>query len=931
MSNRIPRLAKKLSALLLLLASAACSDSPARVVAPDVEVRADLSGIPSSANTVLQVSALSPGFLYSFTAAQFFVGGFQATGAGAIGTFEAYCINVLNATPAVGTNFTVRSLSIEEAVQPANLTALQRVLGATIDATAMRKKLRQSAYLNAQFSAEPTTSWDEIQAASWKLYTLTSAQRSALGTSNPTLEATFLNASSSWADDAANSTANWRVVVDARAWDPGFAATSLAQIFMAKNNPASLGNFVWHDLNANGVQDAGEPGIAGATVTATGPNGALANILTDANGNYLFTDLPAGQYTVCVALPAGFTDVSPSGQGTNTALDSDGSGTNNCATVTLAAGQNNLDVDFGFFKRAAVGDLVWYDQNGNGVQDAGELGISGATVTITGPNGFTASTTTNGTGGYAFTNLLPGTYTICVATPASYTGPTLAGQGSDATKDSNGSGTNNCATVTLTSGQTDNTIDFGFTRAKASLGDFVWHDLNANGVQDSGEPGIGNASVTITGPNGYSSSATTNGAGAYGFSNLEPGEYTVCVAKPSGYTDVSPASVGDGAKDSNGSGVGNCATVSLAAGQNDPTIDFGFFQRAAVGDLVWYDQNGNGVQDAGEPGISGATVTITGPNGFTASTTTNGTGGYAFTNLLPGTYTICVATPASYTGPTLAGQGGDATKDSNGSGTNNCATVTLTSGQTDNTIDFGFLRPAATGRLGNYTWIDANGNGRQDAGEPFLNGVTVSLAGQATGTKITSGGGLYLFDNLAAGTYTVTATAPTGFTFTTANSPLATNGTDSNVNPTSVTLAAGGEDLTIDFGFVPLPGSGQGCTPGFWKQSQKFGNWKWYTRTDMVDAVFGVTFRSTERNNPTGALTLLQALELNGNGGNEQLFRHGTAALLNAVYQSGVSYPFTAAQVITMVRTAWQSGNATTIANTHRQLSVANERGCPLN
>ena len=117
MSYRTPRLATKLSALLLLLATAACSDSPTRVAAPDGAIRKDLSGIPATANTVLQVSALSPGFLNSFTGAQFFVGGFQATGAGAIGTFEAYCINVLNSTPPVGTNFTVRSLSIDDAVQ----------------------------------------------------------------------------------------------------------------------------------------------------------------------------------------------------------------------------------------------------------------------------------------------------------------------------------------------------------------------------------------------------------------------------------------------------------------------------------------------------------------------------------------------------------------------------------------------------------------------------------------------------------------------------------------------------------------------------------------------------------------------------------------------------------------------------------------------
>ncbi len=126
----------------------------------------------------------------------------------------------------------------------------------------------------------------------------------------------------------------------------------------------------------------------------------------------------------------------------------------------------------------------------------------------------------------------------------------------------------------------------------------------------------------------------------------------------------------------------------------------------------------------------------------------------------------------------------------------------------------------------------------------------------------------------------------------------------------------------------------EGCTPGYWKQKQHFDSWKWYTQADMLDAVFGIAsspFRSTQRNNPSGALTLLEALELNGNGGEEQLFRHGTAALLNSVYQSGVSFPYTAPQVITMVRTAWRSGDAAQIAATHKSLAAANERSCPLN
>ena len=99
----------------------------------------------------------------------------------------------------------------------------------------------------------------------------------------------------------------------------------------------------------------------------------------------------------------------------------------------------------------------------------------------------------------------------------------------------------------------------------------MWKDLNANGIQDSGEPGI--AGVTVTLSNG--ATTTTNALGAYSFNNLAPGTYTVSVVAPSGYL-VSPSLVGTNrAIDSNGSG-----TSVTIAGNTDNTIDFGFIASA---------------------------------------------------------------------------------------------------------------------------------------------------------------------------------------------------------------------------------------------------------------------------------------------------------------------------------------------------------------
>ena len=131
--------------------------------------------------------------------------------------------------------------------------------------------------------------------------------------------------------------------------------------------------------------------------------------------------------------------------------------------ASLASGGSDQNIDFGFYKPVTIGDFVWRDLNGNGVQDAGELGISGVTLTLTGTTGsglsVSATTNTDASGHYLFTEP-PGAYTVSVSTPAGYT-PTSTGKGTPAT-DSNPSPSPTTPS-TLASGGSDLTLDFGFT------------------------------------------------------------------------------------------------------------------------------------------------------------------------------------------------------------------------------------------------------------------------------------------------------------------------------------------------------------------------------------------------------------------------------------------------------------------------------------
>jgi uncharacterized repeat protein (TIGR01451 family) len=109
-----------------------------------------------------------------------------------------------------------------------------------------------------------------------------------------------------------------------------------------------------------------------------------------------------------------------------------------------------------------------------------------------------------------------------------------------------------------------------------------------------------------------------------------------------------------------------------------------------LGNLVFLDLNANGVQDAGETGIGGVTVNLLDSSGVqVATTTTDASGSYSFTTN-PGSYKVKVVAPSGFS-YTLQDRGGDDTRDSDVDASGQSGPITLTSGQTDNTIDAGLL------------------------------------------------------------------------------------------------------------------------------------------------------------------------------------------------------------------------------------------------
>jgi hypothetical protein len=140
----------------------------------------------------------------------------------------------------------------------------------------------------------------------------------------------------------------------------------------------TLGDLVWIDLNGNGLQDSGEPGVYGVTVNlynnGSGSGSAIATTTTNVAGNYLFSDLSAGTYSVKFILPAGYS-FTTANQGANSAIDSDANPASGLTgSINLTAGQTDLTRDAGLIGKMSTGDTAtvgfWHNTNGQALINA---------------------------------------------------------------------------------------------------------------------------------------------------------------------------------------------------------------------------------------------------------------------------------------------------------------------------------------------------------------------------------------------------------------------------------------------------------------------------------------------------------------------------------------------------------------------------------
>lgn len=368
---------------------------------------------------------------------------------------------------------------------------------------------------------------------------------------------------------------------------------------------------------------------------------------TLADGTYAITGLPNGRYVVVETDP----------DGSFSTADTAGLNDNRIPVMVNnadSAGHDFLDAfqPQGYFYHVLDGALV-----------------PGGSVSISGP-GVVTLHMDGSSGQYSFTtDGTSGTYTLTVTPPPGYlvdpsrpVAGTLFGAGSGP------------APVVL--GAAESTTDPGFLadfsaesnayyRALAlgaagpvvlnnniplmrpnRLGDRVWHDVDGDGAQDDGEPGISNVTVRLLDADqNILTSVVSDVQGHYAFDNPGTAPRLVQVLAPSPYTFTAQDAVdGDDAADSDMATSTGCSEpLAVASGGTNVTLDVGLYVPALLHGYLFKDKNGDSLRNTLDSAITGATVRLVQHGAVTAVAKSSELGYYRFDSVAPGSVSILVS------------------------------------------------------------------------------------------------------------------------------------------------------------------------------------------------------------------------------------------------------------------------------------------------
>ncbi|MFN0200920.1 MAG: SdrD B-like domain-containing protein, partial [Bacteroidia bacterium] len=364
----------------------------------------------------------------------------------------------------------------------------------------------------------------------------------------------------------------------------------------AYSTRATLGNFVWNDLNKNGQQDSGEEGLSGVTVKLyNSANQLISNAITDANGKYLFVNLQAGTYYVEFATVPNYSGMTAKDQlGIADDLDSDADGsTLRTGNYTLAAGDINLTVDGGIEvgSTASLEGYAWFDSNADGLQAGTESPVAGIVVQlINGSNQVVAVAITDETGRYYFDNVEVGSYSLNFTntpTGSTFTQADATGNSQNTIDSDVNSLGRTIVNVTAADATNLDGPDAGLIPPCSVRGTtFSDEGQTPDGLQGATEPIIQGVTVTLYLADGTMvANKATDKNGNYAFTGLTPGSYYVNFENVPSRAFTGKDVEGNLRDDVDSDAdlvTGNVDVFSLVAGEHKRDVDAGYVGNGIV-------------------------------------------------------------------------------------------------------------------------------------------------------------------------------------------------------------------------------------------------------------------------------------------------------------------------------------------------------------
>ena len=502
----------------------------------------------------------------------------------------------------------------------------------------------------------------------------------------------------------------------------------------------SITGVVYQDDNFSGAWETGEKLAQGVAVTLLDENGsALMTAKTNKSGSYTFDSLAPGQYSISVSAQAGFA-FTITGEGS--VVENVGVELGVSVPFDLAMGENLTGMNAGMIKPAKVSGVVFADKNDNGLRDAGEMGLTGAVVTLMQGDAAVDSTVIPADGKFVFDPVLPGEYYLSYTLPEEAFFASVVKGGNQLTGDGAGE------TFKVGMGDVYTAHDCGGLYL-GEISGVTFGDSDGSGMMNGSESPLAGVTLTLTPSRDDLDmvEVVTGADGSFIFAELHPDTYTLTVICPEGYVlsqliDVTlPLSHGV-----------NGQTVAIEVGMGAEWLNqaLGCVKPSRYSGMAWLDENLNGLHDEGELAAAGETILmIEQRSGLVAAEmTTAEDGSFRAEGLAPGMYTLSYAMSEGVYGA----MDGDSTFNEEETSLV-MADIEITEGTEKHGAKLGLVRETT---LQGRVWLDSDGEIEMVAGAE----VTLLQDGMAVETIVTGEDGLYTFAGLLPDEYAIVVTLP---------------------------------------------------------------------------------------------------------------------------------------------------------------------------